>query len=173
MRVPRKGRIFVFFFQAEDGIRDYKVTGVQTCALPISFAPRSAAAELACAHATRVCGLVRRARSTRSERIQCPAVSRRSGGIEGALPAPSLASEVRGGSRSAGGVHGAAGEEEVPGAVRTFDISCAHERAATAPQTTRRIRAARGLDGLDRSPRPSRLNRPKPFLPPPPHVPPE
>src|SRR5256885_17208214 len=25
-----------FFFQAEDGIRDYKVTGVQTCALPIS-----------------------------------------------------------------------------------------------------------------------------------------
>src|SRR5688500_12784678 len=27
--------IFHFFFQAEDGIRDYKVTGVQTCALPI------------------------------------------------------------------------------------------------------------------------------------------
>src|SRR5688500_19289547 len=26
-----------FFFQAEDGIRDYKVTGVQTCALPIWF----------------------------------------------------------------------------------------------------------------------------------------
>src|ERR1039457_7404210 len=26
----------MFFFQAEDGIRDYKVTGVQTCALPIS-----------------------------------------------------------------------------------------------------------------------------------------
>src|SRR6266446_3458526 len=26
---------FFFFFQAEDGIRDYKVTGVQTCALPI------------------------------------------------------------------------------------------------------------------------------------------
>src|SRR5256885_6059616 len=25
------------FFQAEDGIRDYKVTGVQTCALPISI----------------------------------------------------------------------------------------------------------------------------------------
>src|SRR5256885_3816049 len=28
----------LFFFQAEDGIRDYKVTGVQTCALPISIA---------------------------------------------------------------------------------------------------------------------------------------
>src|SRR5256885_5025910 len=26
---------YFFFFQAEDGIRDYKVTGVQTCALPI------------------------------------------------------------------------------------------------------------------------------------------
>src|SRR5256885_7856629 len=30
------GNLFIFFFQAEDGIRDYKVTGVQTCALPIS-----------------------------------------------------------------------------------------------------------------------------------------
>src|SRR6266542_5125389 len=28
--------IFFFFFQAEDGIRDATVTGVQTCALPIS-----------------------------------------------------------------------------------------------------------------------------------------
>src|SRR5690606_40547029 len=26
-----------FFFQAEDGIRDFHVTGVQTCALPISM----------------------------------------------------------------------------------------------------------------------------------------
>src|SRR5256886_10855435 len=29
--------MFGFFFQAEDGIRDLTVTGVQTCALPISF----------------------------------------------------------------------------------------------------------------------------------------
>src|SRR2546430_6034530 len=28
---------FFFFFQAEDGIRDLTVTGVQTCALPISL----------------------------------------------------------------------------------------------------------------------------------------
>src|SRR5262249_59341559 len=28
--------VCVFFFQAEDGIRDWSVTGVQTCALPIS-----------------------------------------------------------------------------------------------------------------------------------------
>src|SRR5256885_17259040 len=30
-----KFSVVLFFFQAEDGIRDYKVTGVQTCALPI------------------------------------------------------------------------------------------------------------------------------------------
>src|SRR5256885_17170537 len=30
--------MFFLFCQAEDGIRDYKVTGVQTCALPISIA---------------------------------------------------------------------------------------------------------------------------------------
>src|SRR2546429_5840043 len=29
-------RFFFFFFQAEDGIRDVAVTGVQTCALPIA-----------------------------------------------------------------------------------------------------------------------------------------
>src|SRR5436305_6948298 len=31
----RAGYFVVFFFQAEDGIRDADVTGVQTCALPI------------------------------------------------------------------------------------------------------------------------------------------
>src|SRR6266446_7380808 len=33
----RVGPVCFFVFQAEDGIRDYKVTGVQTCALPISL----------------------------------------------------------------------------------------------------------------------------------------
>ena len=33
-----------FFFQAEDGIRDDLVTGVQTCALPISQGPPGLAA---------------------------------------------------------------------------------------------------------------------------------
>src|SRR5438132_11714510 len=39
----RSGTSEFFFFQAEDGIRDHCVTGVQTCALPISHrqAPRS------------------------------------------------------------------------------------------------------------------------------------
>src|SRR3712207_1442339 len=32
--------MLLFFFQAEDGIRDIGVTGVQTCALPISSRPR-------------------------------------------------------------------------------------------------------------------------------------
>src|SRR5256885_16808072 len=35
-----------FFFQAEDGIRDYKVTGVQTCALPIYREPGRQARDL-------------------------------------------------------------------------------------------------------------------------------
>ena len=35
-----KSMICIFFFQAEDGIRDSPVTGVQTCALPISLAYR-------------------------------------------------------------------------------------------------------------------------------------
>src|SRR5256886_1795463 len=34
-------KLFFFFFQAEDGIRDLTVTGVQTCALPISFWPEA------------------------------------------------------------------------------------------------------------------------------------
>src|SRR5256885_14674432 len=40
--------LLFFFFQAEDGIRDYKVTGVQTCALPISNGILGAGAPLAC-----------------------------------------------------------------------------------------------------------------------------
>src|SRR5437588_1746612 len=33
---PLADVVWYFFFQAEDGIRDHCVTGVQTCALPIS-----------------------------------------------------------------------------------------------------------------------------------------
>src|SRR5699024_11319379 len=35
--------LLTFFFQAEDGIRDRNVTGVQTCALPISPVPITSA----------------------------------------------------------------------------------------------------------------------------------
>src|SRR5256885_10076838 len=48
--------LFLFFFQAEDGIRDYKVTGVQTCALPIS----------------RSCRFGERGGKTQASREDCP-----------------------------------------------------------------------------------------------------
>src|SRR5690606_40987645 len=38
--------LYFFFLQAEDGIRDFHVTGVQTCALPIYDAPALASADL-------------------------------------------------------------------------------------------------------------------------------
>src|SRR5690606_29272424 len=43
-----------FFFQAEDGIRDFHVTGVQTCALPISAGtpPAAATTPLTCLNVT-------------------------------------------------------------------------------------------------------------------------
>src|SRR5207248_5355279 len=45
----------VFFFQAEDGIRDRTVTGVQTCALPISTSDEPALVRLRAAFtATRI-----------------------------------------------------------------------------------------------------------------------
>ena len=42
--------VVFFFFQAEDGIRDTSVTGVQTCALPISPARSSSSADESLAH---------------------------------------------------------------------------------------------------------------------------
>src|SRR5215210_5537260 len=49
---------FFFFFQAEDGIRDTSVTGVQTCALPILRASRLRHAPTAdnCTHRRRESG---------------------------------------------------------------------------------------------------------------------
>src|SRR5690606_39484445 len=76
-----KHKSVVFFFQAEDGIRGFHVTGVQTCALPISRAtwcttparrpgwPRAAApasarnARQSAATAARACRAARTARS--------------------------------------------------------------------------------------------------------------
>src|SRR6267378_699302 len=48
--VPSDARVSdaLFFFQAEDGIRDLYVTGVQTCALPISRGGRSASGTTHC-----------------------------------------------------------------------------------------------------------------------------
>src|SRR2546430_5396813 len=59
--------LFFFFFQAEDGIRDLTVTGVQTCALPIYQRLRAAgrldlqeARQLLDGARTRSCNLVER-----------------------------------------------------------------------------------------------------------------
>src|SRR5262249_59616566 len=59
-----------FFFQAEDGIRDWSVTGVQTCALPISSALGSPGAQgpFPPAPAT-LRGRLRRAKRGRRERV--------------------------------------------------------------------------------------------------------
>src|SRR5205807_6973060 len=49
------------FFQAEDGIRDYKVTGVQTCALPILASVRAGSVDAPVFRAlVRAVSLVRR-----------------------------------------------------------------------------------------------------------------
>src|SRR6476661_4019508 len=42
-----EGEHAIFFFQAEDGIRDSSVTGVQTCALPIWFSKAATARDAA------------------------------------------------------------------------------------------------------------------------------
>src|SRR5215475_6293324 len=59
--------VWFFFFQAEDGIRDFHVTGVQTCALPISSgsAMRNASASAAPTHtgSERSSVIARRSRS--------------------------------------------------------------------------------------------------------------
>src|SRR3712207_8922128 len=48
VQVGNGDRSCFFFFQAEDGIRDIGVTGVQTCALPISEAAQGPVDVLAC-----------------------------------------------------------------------------------------------------------------------------
>src|ERR1039457_4156246 len=54
---------FFVFFQAEDGIRDYKVTGVQTCALPIWIGT---------VHAHLLCVVVRRVLPNRGTHSVAP-----------------------------------------------------------------------------------------------------
>src|SRR5258708_17061407 len=60
---------FFFFFQAEDGIRDDLVTGVQTCALPISTSPRIGSRPPIVCSNTRIRSL--RTLTTRSSIVPC------------------------------------------------------------------------------------------------------
>src|SRR2546430_4908379 len=62
---------FFFFFQAEDGIRDLTVTGVQTCALPISDDDLGLRAAVAARQPVHDFGAVLRAR--RDELLVAPA----------------------------------------------------------------------------------------------------
>src|SRR5690348_18171620 len=77
--------VFFFFFQAEDGIRDGRVTGVQTCALPISLT--------ACATIRAIGCLPRRAavRSLVIIRAAAPSL------VPGALPAVTVPSFLNAG----------------------------------------------------------------------------
>src|SRR5215211_8360725 len=68
---------FFFFFQAEDGIRDHCVTGVQTCALPIS---RGASTSLAAGRRSRPSRRVNRLR--RPGRSNMPEIALRAGALE-------------------------------------------------------------------------------------------
>src|SRR5256714_15166544 len=60
---------FFFFFQAEDGIRDKLVTGVQTCALPISYPATPVAGYVGCCHAIPQINL-----TGRLKEVKCPSL---------------------------------------------------------------------------------------------------
>src|SRR6185437_5915852 len=80
--------IFFFFFQAEDGIRDKLVTGVQTCALPISADRTDLGAELAEAEKTERLALEAGADRRLPLALAHPAVLARDAAGEGEDEAP-------------------------------------------------------------------------------------
>src|SRR5699024_11502013 len=67
---------FIFFFQAEDGIRYRNVTGVQTCALPISEAPFSGSSKIELP-----CGCRAEALWSGSSKIELPCGCRAEGSL--------------------------------------------------------------------------------------------
>src|SRR2546430_7272174 len=70
--ILRVAAFFFFFFQAEDGIRDLTVTGVQTCALPISvmYRPQPRGAGLATPSRTLLQGVDRKSTRLNSSHSQ-------------------------------------------------------------------------------------------------------
>src|SRR5688572_31991565 len=85
--------LYFFFFQAEDGIRDLTVTGVQTCALPISrlWGRQGDAARRRRRQDARQEGRRRQP----ADRQQARGARRQGQGRQGAGPAPDLRSEER------------------------------------------------------------------------------
>src|SRR2546422_4615248 len=100
-----------FFFQAEDGIRDVAVTGVQTCALPISSCSSTRRPFSRVAASTRSpdwaaappAARTRRTRATRNARIVLPSVSSGFYAALGRAPPPPPPSPPGRGGRVAGG----------------------------------------------------------------------
>src|SRR3712207_6851423 len=87
--------VFLFFFQAEDGIRDIGVTGVQTCALPICPSGRARGAGLAARRrCPRTCSS-RPARSAARGRRCAPAPRRRRARGSAARPRAARSEERR------------------------------------------------------------------------------
>src|SRR5207253_5075662 len=66
----------IFFFQAEDGIRDGHVTGVQTCALPIFYRSTTSVVAL-CASTLTISRPSRFARTSCAARGHVPSTQRR------------------------------------------------------------------------------------------------
>src|SRR2546430_4699937 len=81
-----------FFFQAEDGIRDLTVTGVQTCALPICSIDRERCAESTLGHSNRSASASGTRGTARSAGSSSPKNSR---GWSRIMPAIRLRSEER------------------------------------------------------------------------------
>src|SRR5207247_7854170 len=81
---------YILFFQAEDGIRYPLVTGVQTCALPISPAPRqrSAGTRRSCRGRARCASHSRARRTAAHRRRRARSEERRVGKESRALGAP-------------------------------------------------------------------------------------
>src|SRR5256885_7144806 len=152
-----------FFFQAEDGIRDYKVTGVQTCALPI-LQHRRRRRRAQCARARG--GAVRRG-SRRASRLS--AVGYRTGaracrGDAGAPRGPGARGRrhrLRRRAPLARGAQGAAarrGAQAVRGAFLDEMADASRERMRAAKQT----RSEAALEAAARqspAPPPLRLDR--------------
>src|SRR6266704_5807272 len=76
MTGEEKRRVLYFFLQAEDGIRDRNVTGVQTCALPISTP----------IHVTRLTQAVNSARRSAKEAAYAEGFARTTRSTEGSSP---------------------------------------------------------------------------------------
>src|SRR5256885_10631940 len=88
------GDVVFFFFQAEDGIRDYKVTGVQTCALPICHCASAARREPSSPAS---------ARSNRASNALIQVSAPGDAGSRGLLMSPRLRSCTGRGDRKRGG----------------------------------------------------------------------